>query len=187
MGERPLRLKASTDRALLRQKGLSQQTLVAARCRKPMCPTAPTQCRQLGEGPTRRGRARVVTGLCLGPRDVPGAPVAGAPGTDRLSPPVDEVGHRRHVLGVARVREAAEVPAVLDSAQHRVMVVWGERSLRLVLGSGDHDREHMAAAGVGVTAAACVAKAEVGGRTGEVALVPGDEDHRVRSPRLRGT
>src|SRR5438874_1509233 len=72
------------------------------------------------------------------------------------------------------------MPAVLDRAQHRVVAVRGERGLRLVRAAVDHDREYVATARVGVTAAAGVAEAEVGGRAGEVALVPSDEDDRVR-------
>ena len=39
-----------------------------------------------------------------------------------LAPWADEVAHRLHVGGVAGKGEAAEMPAVLDRCQHRVVV-----------------------------------------------------------------
>jgi len=39
-----------------------------------------------------------------------------------LAPWADEVAHRLHVGGVAGKGEAAEMPAVLDCCQHRVVV-----------------------------------------------------------------
>ena len=43
----------------------------------------------------------------------------------RLAPGADEVAHRLHVGGVTGKGEAAQMPAVLDRCQHRVVVEGG--------------------------------------------------------------
>src|SRR5712691_8445570 len=49
----------------------------------------------------------------------------------------DQVAHRRHVGRVAREAQAAQVPAVLDCAQHRVVVVGNVRGTSRVVGMRD--------------------------------------------------
>ena len=92
------------------------------------------------------------------------AAILGGPPPERFARSAlrsDEVRHCRNVDGVAGVCEAAEPPAVLDRAQHRIVVVRHVRAACRVVGMRDDERQHVSASERhdGVAAAAGVAEA----------------------------
>ncbi len=100
---------------------------------------------------------------------------------DLLALGANQVAHWRHIGGVAGEPKAAQFPAPLDGGEHRVVVICHAGGACRVVRVRDGQCDYMASARIGVAAAAGVAEAK-GARAGKVALVPGDEDHRVPCP-----
>ena len=94
------------------------------------------------------------------------------------------VCHGLNVSGVARKCKTAEFPPALNGCEHGVVVVVDTRTARRVVGMRNGDRDHVAATGIGVAAAAGIAKSEWP-RAGEITLIPSDENHGVTGPCAR--
>ena len=95
----------------------------------------------------------------------------------------DKFIHWFHIFLIAGEPEAAEMPSILNRSEHGQMVECIIGNARVVNRVRINQRDHMSAARVGVAAAAGVAEAERT-RAGEVALVPGDENHGIPAPSL---
>src|SRR5713101_9257462 len=95
----------------------------------------------------------------------------------------DQIGHWLYIFRVTGEPEAPKMPCILNGCEHGEMVECIPGSACAMNVMGIYKRDHMSTARVGVTAPAGVAKAR-GTRTGEIAFVPHDENHRVSAPCL---
>src|SRR6266516_333893 len=118
----------------------------------------------LRPGPRRLAKETTAGHAARIPRAVAEGPVVRGPSAlvlRCLAPWADEIAHRLHVGGVAGKGEAAEMPAVLDRCQHRVVVGGDIGGGRRVVRVRDRKCHDVAAtlAGRAVAAAALVPEA----------------------------
>src|SRR5258708_37846138 len=72
-----------------------------------------------------------------------------------------KIAHRANAASVARVREAAEAPVVLDCRHHRVVIGRIPGTPRKSLRPGNDHRHHVPPAGIRVTASTGLAESSV--------------------------